>query len=435
MLNWIWLAMVLAAVLIAGAAGRMKDLADGAIKGAETAVTISLGLIGVMTVWMGIMRLAERSGFIHLLARAMRPLLRWLFPDVPVDHPAMGSMVMNIAANMLGLINAATPLGLRAMRDLEKLNPHPGTATNAMCTFLAINTGSVQLIPITAIGVLAAAGSQAPYSIVGTALIATCFSSAAGLIAVKTFEKMKVFAAGPTAGRAGSAPPATAIEDVQITPEREPLKAWQQVVVIAFLGFFVWAIYKIVAGPGTETANASNFVRFVNAVSIAAIPFLLVFFPLYAALKGVRVYEEMVEGGKEGFNVAIRIIPYLVVMLLAIFMLRESGGIALVTDVIRPALDAVGFPPDLLPMALMRPLSGSGSFGIFTELVKQFGPDSLIVRMAGTIYGSTETTFYVIAVYFGAVGIQRTRHAIPAGLIADLAGIIASVIVCRIMFG
>jgi spore maturation protein B len=149
----------------------------------------------------------------------------------------------------------------------------------------------------------------------------------------------------------------------------------------------------------------------------------------------VRVYEELVEGGKEGFNVAIRIIPYLVMILLAIFMLRESGGIALITEAVRPALDAVGFPPDLLPLALMRPLSGSGSFGIFTELVKQLGPDTLIVRMAGTLYGSTETTFYVIAVYFGAVGIQRTRHAIPAGLIADLAGIIAAVIICRIMFG
>jgi spore maturation protein SpmA len=436
MLNWIWLAMVLAAVLIAGANGRMKEVADGAIKGAETAVTISLGLIGVMTVWMGIMRLAERSGFIHLVARAMRPLLRRLFPEVPADHPAMGSMVMNIAANMLGLLNAATPLGLRAMRDLEKLNPHPGTATNAMCTFLAINTGSVQLIPITAIGVLAAAGSQSPYAIVGTALIATCFSSGAGLIAVKAFEKMRAFAPAWEAREEAEAP-STPVEDVQITPEREPLKMWQRAVVVAFAGFFAWSIYKVATGPAALGGNApaTGFVRFVNAISIAAIPFLLVFFPLYAALKGVRIYEELVEGGKEGFHVAIRIIPYLVMILLAIFMLRESGGIALLTQAVRPALDAVGFPPDLLPMALMRPLSGSGSLGIFTELVKQFGPDSLIVRMAGTIYGSTETTFYVIAVYFGSVGIQRTRHAIPAGLIADLAGIIASVIVCRMMFG
>jgi spore maturation protein SpmA len=436
MLNWIWLGMVLAAILIAGASGRMKHVADGAINGAEAAVTISLGLIGVMTVWLGIMRLAERSGFIHLLARVLRPVLRWLFPEVPADHPAMGSMVMNIAANMLGLLNAATPLGLRAMRDLEKLNPHPGTATNAMCTFLAINTGSVQLIPITAIAVLATAGSVAPYAIVGTALIATCFSSAAGIIAVKLFEKMRVFAVVPGNG-AAAAKVAAPVEEVQLTPEREPLKGWQRGVLLLFIGFFAWTVYKVGSTPADLPggAQATGFVRAIDAISKSAIPFLLVFFPLYAALKGVKIYEELVEGGKEGFNVAIRIIPYLVMMLLAIFMLRESGGIALLTQAVRPALDALAFPPELLPMALMRPLSGSGSMAIFTELVKEFGPDSLIVRMAGTIYGSTETTFYVVAVYFGAVGVQRTRHAIPAGLIADLAGIIASVIVCRMMFG
>ena len=436
MLNWIWLAMAIAAALIAGSTGKMEAIAGGAVKGAEAAVTISIGLIGIMTVWMGIMRLAERSGFVQLIARVLRPVLRWLFPDVPHDHPAMGSMVMNIAANMLGLINAATPLGLRAMKDLERLNPHPGTATNAMCTFLAINTGSVQLIPITAIGVLAAAGSVAPYSIVGTALIATCFSSAAGLIAVKLFEKMRVFRAVPME----SAPPTEVKEDasateVPITPEKEPLKSWQLFIMIAFVGFFAWAIYEMACGRFLQDPNRGEFIRLVDAISKAAIPFLLVFFPLYAALKGVKVYEELVEGGKEGFNVAIRIIPYLVIILLAIFMLRESGGIALLTNFARPALDAIGFPADLLPLALMRPLSGSGSFGIFTEMVKEFGPDSLIVRMAGTLYGSTETTFYVIAVYFGAVGIKRTRHAIPAGLIADLVGIIAAVIICRMMFG
>jgi spore maturation protein SpmB len=343
---------------------------------------------------------------------------------------------MNIAANMLGLLNAATPLGLRAMRDLERLNPHPGTATNAMCTFLAINTGSVQLIPITAIGVLAAAGSVAPYSIVGTALIATCFSSAAGLIAVKLFEKMRAFRAVPMESiERAEVKEETASAEVQITAEKEPLKVWQLLVMIAFVGFFGWAIYEMAFGRFLQDPNQSEFIRVVDAISKSAIPFLLVFFPLYAALKGVKFYEELVEGGKEGFNVAIRIIPYLVIILLAIFMLRESGGITLLTDAVRPALDAVGFPSDLLPLALMRPLSGSGSLGIFTEMVKEFGPDSMIVRMAGTLYGSTETTFYVIAVYFGSVGIKRTRHAIPAGLIADLVGAIAAVIICRMMFG
>src|SRR3954462_239226 len=197
MLNFIWLALVLAAVLLGGINGQLQAVADGAIKGAETAVTLALGLIGVMTVWLGVMKLAERSGLVLALSRFLRPVLRILFPDVPAEHPAMGSMVMNIAANILGLVNAATPLGLRAMKHLESLNPHPGTATNAMCTFLATNTGSVQLIPITAIAILATAGSKAPYAIVGTSLIATCFSSAAGLIAVKLFEKLPAFSVPP----------------------------------------------------------------------------------------------------------------------------------------------------------------------------------------------------------------------------------------------
>jgi len=441
MLNFIWLGLILGAVLLGGAFGRLKDVADGAVKGAEIAVTLSLGLIGVMSVWLGIMRLAERSGFIHLLARAVRPVMRRLFPDVPAEHPAMGSMVMNIAANMLGLVNAATPLGLRAMRDLEKLNPQPGTATNAMCMFLAINTGSVQLIPITAIAVLASAGSASPYAIVGTTLIATCFSTAAGLAAARFFERRKIFAvreeSTPSVAAPASASPA---EENLPLPELRPLSLERRTLVGAFLIFFAGAIAwtafpEFFDGSAPENAQGqSGFVRAVNTFSAGAIPFLLAFFPLYAALKGLKVYEEFVEGAKEGFNVAIRIIPFLVAMLLAISLFRSAGGIDLLTAWTQPLLDLLDFPPELLPMALMRPLSGSGSLAIFSDLVAQLGPDHLVTRMAGTIYGSTETTFYVIAVYFGAVGIRRTRHAIPAGLAADAAGIAASIVVCRMMF-
>lgn len=439
MLNVIWLALVIAAVLIGGATGRMKEVADGAVKGAETAVTIALGLIGIMTVWLGIMRLAERSGFVQIIARVLRPLLVRLFPDVPAEHPAMGSMVMNIAANMLGLVNAATPFGLRAMRDLERLNPHPGTATNAMCTFLAINTGSVQLIPITAIAVLAAAGSLSPYAIVGTSLIATCFSTGAGLIAVKLFEKMRAFAPAPSLSGERNEPEESG--DIAPLTQLSKLSFGRKLAIAGFLLFFATALVLIAfpefAGrTATAEQQAQNgFVRLVNAVSVMAIPFLLAFFPLYAALKGLKVFEEVVEGGKEGFNVALRIIPYLVAMLLAIMMFRGAGGIELLTQALRPLLDALQFPPELLPMALMRPLSGSGSFAIFSDIVKQMGPDHLVTRMAGTIYGSTETTFYVIAVYFGAVNVHRTRHAIPAGLVADATGVAASIIVCRLVFG
>ena len=439
MLNYIWLGLVLAAVVLGGATGQLKAVADGAVQGAETAVTLILGLIGVMTLWLGVMRLAERSGFINVIARVLRPVLLKLFPDVPENHPAMGSMVMNIAANVLGLVNAATPLGLRAMRDLERLNPHPGTATNAMCTFLAINTGSVQLIPITAIAVLAAAGSASPYAIVGTSLIATCFSSAAGLIAVKTFEKWRVFAPAPSRENAPRESDQPA-ESIGIT-ETKPLSLAKKAALALFLLFFVWAGY-IMISPQTFNIAVSGIdpkeeglVRVVNAISIMAIPFLLAFFPFYAALKGIKVYEEFVEGARDGFNVAVKIIPYLVTMLLAISMFRGAGGIDVLTRWLQPVLQALHFPPELLPMALMRPLSGSGSLAIFSDIVNQLGPDHLVTRMAATLYGSTETTFYVIAVYFGSIAVHRTRHAIPAGLAADIAGVIAAIIVCRVVFG
>jgi len=385
------------------------------------------------------MRLAERSGLVLALSNVLRPLLRRLFPDVPSEHPAMGSIVMNIAANMLGLVNAATPLGLRAMKHLESLNPHPGTATNAMCTFLAINTGSVQLIPITAIAILATAGSKSPYAIVGTTLLATCCSSAAGLISAKIFERMPFFKPRevPAGKTTDTSQPDVAAELVCTGTRLTPLKIG---IVILFLLFFVVVFLRMVFPElfprGIPMPQGqSAFVRAVTALSVMAIPFLLAFFPFYAALKGIKIYEEFVEGGKEGFNVAIRIIPYLVAMLVAIAMFRGAGGIDLITEQLRPLLRAINFPPELVPMGLMRPLSGSGSLAIFSDLVKQFGPDHLITRMAGTLYGSTETTFYVIAVYFGAVGVQRTRHAIPAGLIADLAGVLAAVYICRAVFG
>ena len=434
MLNFIWLGLVLAAVLIGGFAGKLKEVADGAVKGAETAVTISIGLIGIMALWLGLMRLAEKAGLVQVLARWLRPVMVRLFPDVPPEHPAMGSMLMNIAANALGLLNAATPLGLRAMKDLESLNKHPGTATNAMCTFLAINTGSIQLIPITSIAILAGAGSKNPSAIIGTTLLATACSSAAGLIAVKLLEKLRWFRLPPVVGVAGSKPAASTTEQeaiVSVEPENR-LPSYAKFALIALVGCFAWFVF---AAAQNAVAGDPKFAVVMNAFSVAAIPFLLVFFPLYAAFKKIKVYEEMVEGAKEGFNVAIRIIPYLVVMLAAIMMFRNAGGIDLITRGLNPLLQAVNFPSELVPLALMRPLSGSGSLAIFSDIVKALGPDHIVTRMAGTLYGSTETTFYVIAVYFGAVSVYRTRHAVPAGLVADLAGTIAAVIVCRLVFG
>jgi spore maturation protein SpmA len=373
------------------------------------------------------MRLAEKAGLIEALARFLRPVMRWLFPEVPVNHPAMGSMVMNMAANALGLTNAATPMGLRAMKDLETLNPHPGTATNAMCTFLAINTGSVQLIPITAIAILAAGGSTNPTAIIATTLMATCCTFAAGLLAVKGLEKTRWFrlpAVDPTLRATAE------VETVEESPPAR-LPGWGAFVLTGLALCFGWfVVYQAQVGQSVEPA----FPRYMNALSIAAVPFLILFFPVYAAVRGVKVYEEAVEGAKEGFQVAVRIIPYLVIMLVAITMFRNAGGIDLITRALQPLLVAVNFPPELVPMSLMRPLSGSGSLALLSDLVKQVGPDHLITRMAATLYGSSETTFYVIAVYFGAVNVFRTRHAVAAGLIADVVGVIASVIFCRLVF-
>ncbi|HXG48963.1 MAG TPA: nucleoside recognition domain-containing protein [Methylomirabilota bacterium] len=442
MLNYIWLALVVLAALVGGFGGRMKETVDGAVTGAESAVTLAVGLVGIMALWLGLMRLAEKAGLVQRVAAWLRPVLRRLFPDVPAEHPAMGSMLMNIAANMLGLNNAATPLGLRAMRDLETLNPHPGTATNAMCTFLAINTSSVQLIPMTAVAILAAKGSANPSAIIGTAFLATVCSTAAGIAAVKLLEKLPLFrlATASSGTVRGSSPPPMGEDQAPPAIAAAPMPRWGLPVLLLFGSCFVWFALVLtwpeVAGraPSAE-APPHVAVRAVNALSLLAIPFLIAFFPLYAALRRLPVYEVFIEGAKEGFHVAVRIIPYLVGMLVAIGMFRGAGGVDLMTRALRPMLEGVGFPAELVPMALMRPLSGSGSLAILSDLAQTHGADHILSRMAATILGSTETTFYVIAVYFGSVGIDRTRHAIPAGLVADAVGIAASVIICRLAFG
>ena len=454
MLNYIWLALVLLAVAIGGWNDRFKEVTVGAFDGAATAVTIALGLIGIMALWLGVMRLAERAGLVQKIARGLRPIMRRLFPDVPPEHPAMGSMVMNMSANMLGLGNAATPLGLRAMRDLESLNPRPGVATNAMCTFLAINTSSVQLIPATAIAILAASGSTRPTAIVGTALLATLCAASVAIISVKLLEKLPTFRISPSNQRTkieqdfekAEIKEGAGVNDPSyssIVPQ-EPVKRLSIFGLLALIGLvvlFVVLFVRMVAPnlfgvPITpETAAQNIFVRSVNALSILAIPFLLSFFPLYAAARGVKVYDEFVEGAKEGFGVILKIIPFLVTMLVAIGMFKGAGGIDLLSRLLSPILTPLQFPTDLLPLALMRPLSGSATLALLTDIVHRLGPDNLVSLTAATIYGSTETTFYVAAVYFGAVGIKQTRHAIPAGLLADLTGVVASVIICRAVLG
>jgi len=457
MLNWIWMGLVLLAVALGGISGQLPEVTLAAFDACKTAVmTLALPLIGLMAFWLGVMRIAEKSGLVDMLAKGLRPILIRLFPEVPAHHPAMGSMVMNMAANMLGLNNAATPLGLRAMQDLEKLNQRPGTATNAMCTFLAINTSSIQLIPATTVAILAAAGSKDPTAIIGTSFVATLFSTIAAIIVVKSLEKLPMFALPPVIQPI--AKEEIIVEEVEKPAPLAPIRWQARVLLVLALGsfgvlFFLMAFWpaqfeamanyvrqSLAIGGGAFAFPAdwyakATYERAISVVSLMAIPFIVLMFPLYAFGRGVPVYEEFVEGAKEGFNVSIRIIPFLVAILAAVGMFRTAGGIDLISRALAVPLGWINFPSELLPMVLMRPLSGSGTTGLFAELVKTLGPDNPIVRMGGTIMGSSETTFYVLAVYFGSVAIRRTRHAVAAGLVADLVGVIAAVIICTIAFG
>jgi len=434
MLNYLWLGLVLAGVLLGTWNGKLEELGPAAFDAAKNAVMqIALPLTGLMALWLGMMRLAEKAGLVRALAGCLRPVLTRLFPDVPATHPAMGSMMMNMAANMLGLSNAATPLGLRAMQDLEKINPYPGTASNAMCTFLAINTSSVQLIPATTVAILAAAGSVRPTAIIGTAFAATVCSTIAGILAVKLLERAPSYRLAPV-----SPERSREIAEELARVEREDAKSekrlsWAGRLALAvFFLLFAFACWRL--GSHSLAEGKSFFLASIETLSTVAIPFLFAFFPLVAALHRIPVYEEFVEGAKEGFQVALRIIPFLVAILAAIAIFRTAGGIDLLSSALAGLLGFLGVPAEILPLLLVRPLSGSGTIGIFSEIVQTHGPDSFVARVAATVIGSTETTFYVIAVYFGSVAIRHTRHAVPAGLIADGVGMISAIIICHLVF-
>jgi len=435
-LNYLWLGLIVSGVALGALTGRMDAITNATFDACKSSLmSIALPLGALMALWLGIMRLAEKSGSIDRLATILRPLLTRLFPDVPADHPAMGAMVMNIAANVLGLGNAATPLGLRAMQDLESLNPRPGTATNAMCTFLAINTSSIQLIPVTAVGILAAAGSAHPSAIIGTAMFASTCSFLTGIISVKLLQRLPVFALPPV--DVGN--PAFKGDDSNPTNVSSPISsfsrpafaAWKKLILGAFVLLFAWAILHLVTSRASGTSMP---ISIIQSISIVAIPFLIGFFPLYAALSGVAVYDEFIEGAKEGVQVALRIFPYLVAILVAVGIFRASGGVDVLSRYLAPLLDIIGLPAQVLPLVLVRPMSGSAATGLFAEIVKACGPDSYAAHLSGTILGGTETTLYVLAVYFGSVAIRRGRHALAAGLLADAAGVAASLVVCRFVF-
>lgn len=399
----------------------MAALSKAMVDSAGSAVTLAIGLIGVMALFLGLMKVAEAGGLLSIIARLIQPLMVRLFPEVPPDHPAMGAMILNLSANVLGLGNAATPFGIRAMQELDRLNPKPGVATDPMVLFLAINTSSVTLLPTGVIALRAAVGSHDPAGILPTTLVATIASTTVAIVAAKWYRRLVPFdavaALNDTAAAALEAADPVTHGAAQGTGE--PYPTWVSVVALGVLAGLI---------PLT--------IFFGQAISPWIIPLLVVGFLSFGLARGVAVYETFVEGAREGFDVAVRIIPYLVAILVAVGMFRASGALAALVHTIGPWTGRVGLPAQALPMALLRPLSGSGAYGIMASIIRNpaIGPDSYTGYLVSTLQGSTETTFYVLAVYFGAVQIRRIRHALAAGLTADLAGIIAAVAICSYLY-
>ena len=409
MMNVIWAAFFLVAFLaglhqwlVLGNSQVWAQMVSAAFAMAKTGFEVALGLTGVMCLWLGVMKLGERGGAVNLLGRAVDPLFRRLFPGIPQGHPAGPAIIMNVAANMLGLDNAATPLGLKAMKELQQLNPTEDTATNEMILFLVINAAALTVIPVAIMTYRAQLGAKDPTDVFLPLLIATYCTAITGVTVTAWVQKLRLL---------------------------DP-------VVIAYLGGITAVVGGVVAYCSrldratleAQTSFVSNFVIFGLILSFLAL----------AAWRRVPLYEAFVEGAKEGFQVAVGIIPYLVAMLVAIGILRASGALDRVLDAVRWGVTSLGFDTrwvDALPVALVRPLSGSGSRGLVIETMKTFGPDSFAGRLACVIQGSTETTFYVLTVYFGSVGVRKWRHAVACGLIAEFAGFVGAVTVSYLFFG
>jgi len=404
----------------------MAALGTAMIDAAGASVTLAIGLVGMMSLFLGLMKVAEAGGLLTIIAKTLRPLMVRAFPEVPADHPAMGAMILNLSANALGLANAATPFGIRAMQELDKLNPVKGTATNAMALFLAMNTSSVTLLPTGVIALRVAAGSQDAAGILPTTLFATCVSTVAAFVAVKVYQRFSAVEPAATAGPAVSEPPA-----IEPMPEAEVL----EVSAVASSGSY--PLWVSVTALAAIVALIPLAVVYGEAVSPWIIPGLMVALLGFGAVRRVRVYEVFVDGARDGFQVALRIIPYLVAILVAVAMLRASGALDIIVGWLSPMTSAVGLPGDALPMALMRPLSGSGAYGILASIIQDpaIGPDSYTGYLVSTFQGSTETTFYVLAVYYGAINVRRIRHTLAAALTADIAGIAGAVIACSYLYG
>ncbi len=437
MLNAIWLALVLGAVLFAAANGTMKPVSDAMLASAKSAIELVIGLVGAMMVFLGLVRVASQGGLLKFIVRALRPILQRLFPDIPGEHPAMTAILMNFSTNILGLGNAATPFGLKAMVELDELNPNRGVATNAMALFLAINTSSIVLMaPTGTIAVRAAAGSEVPFAIWIPTLIATTCSTVTAIVVCLLLQRLPYFAAKPLpAGMQPDAPPqdtpSAELPDLErVIPPAEP---WRKLALASYcallLGFLAYS-----AGPALAEGRGLAFLR-DEVAGQWLLPLLAVGLLLIGFAGRARAYDAMIEGAREALGVVGRIAPYMVAILVAVGMFRASGAVDVMVRWLDPLTSPFGIPAEALPMAILRPLSGSGAFAVMSEIVNTHGPDSRVGFLVCTIMGSTETVFYVLAVYLGAVGIRGTRHIIPACLAGDVAGFAGAVFATNLYFG
>ena len=409
MLNALWVGFILVAFLVAcfklivlGDADIFAALVKALFDSSKTAFEIALGLTGVMALWLGVMKIGERAGMLDLLTRGLVPLFKRLFPEVPANHPALGAMTMNMGANMLGLDNAATPLGIKAMQELQKLNSTPDTASDAQILFLVINTASVTLLPITIFTYRAQMGAAEPTDVFVPLLITTYIGTLVGLAVTGMYQRLHL---------------------------------WNRVT-MAYLGGATAIIGGLVVYFGS--LDAAEMTRQSSILSNVLLFGIIATFLLMAVRRRVNAYEAFIEGAKEGFHTAVTIIPYLVAMLVAIAVFRASGALDLLMGAVRSGVLAFGFDArwvEGLPTALMKPFSGSGARAMMIDTMQVHGADSFAGRLASIVQGSTETTFYVLAVYFGAVGIKRVRHAVACGLIADVAGILAAIGMAYLFFG
>lgn len=408
-LNYIWIAFFVVAFVIAlfrlvvmGDTEVFPEIMNSTFASSKTAFEISLGLTGVLSLWLGIMKIGERGGVVNALARVLSPVFTRLFPDIPKGHPVTGSIFMNIAANMLGLDNAATPLGLKAMEQMQTLNTRKDTATNPMIMFLVLNTSGLTIIPVSIMVYRAQMGAAQPTDIFIPILLATFFSTLTGIIVTSLYQRINLL----------------------------------NRVMLLTLGGLCVAVAAVMWGFGRLDKEQMNIVS--TSVANILLFTIIITFILAGVRKNVNVYDAFIEGAKDGFSTAVRIIPYLVAILVGIGVFRASGAMDMLIGGIKCVVEACGGNTDFvgaLPTALMKPLSGSGARGMMVDAMTTYGADSFVGRLSCIFQGSTDTTFYILAVYFGSVGVRYTRHAVACGLLADLAGVIAAIAICYMFFG